>query len=61
MGPYFKFGLYNWGWRDPSRWVGPAERLLWHDELRIGDATSSYAEVSPPSLSSPLPPQVIVE
>lgn len=48
-GPYFKFGMYNWGWRKEyvDQWVGANERVIWHDELRLGDAQSSYAEVFP--------------
>lgn len=58
--PYFQFGIYNWGWREQYRaqWTGPNERLLYHDELRVGDANSSYEEVSPPNsnLFKPNPP-----
>ena len=49
--PYFKFGLYqaNWkltGWSKDVTY-GVNERTLYFDELRIGDASSSYAEVMP--------------
>lgn len=46
-GPYFKLGIYSAGWKQPDKWVGPSSRLLYHDALRVGDANSSYAEVSP--------------
>jgi hypothetical protein len=48
-GPYFKFGLYNSAWKYTDRWTGPSSRLLYHDEIKIGDANSSYAEVAPGS------------
>jgi hypothetical protein len=52
-GPYFKFGLYMPSWRTKfvNEWSGPSSRLLYHDELRVGEANSSYAEVSPGSIS----------
>lgn len=62
-GPYLHFGLYNWGWRAEHQqyWVGPYERTLWHDEVRIGDSRSSYAEVFPgTTTSSPKPPAQLV-
>jgi hypothetical protein len=54
-GPYFKFGLYMPRWKFPAEWSGPSSRLLYHDELRVGDASSSYAEVSPGSVPVPVP------
>ncbi len=62
MGPYMHFGLYNWGWRleHKDNWVGPFERMLWHDEVRIGDASSSYAEVVPGGGTvAPRPPSLL--
>lgn len=47
FGPYFKFGLYNSAWKYTDTWVGPSSRTLYHDELRVGDANSSYNEVAP--------------
>jgi len=59
-GAYFQYGIYNWGWREQYRtnWVGPDERLLYHDEVRFGDANSSYDEVAPPKsvVFKPNPP-----
>ncbi len=41
-GPYFKTGLYK---GDPN-FKGPAPRYLYTDEYRLGDSSSSFAEVS---------------
>lgn len=63
-GPYFKFGLYMPRWKYTSEWFGPDSRLLFHDELRVGGANSSYAEVSPGSsatvIAPPSPPSNII-
>ena len=45
QGPYFKFGLYHSYWKDQSNWVGPDERVLYFDSLKVGDSNSSYNEV----------------
>lgn len=45
-GPYIKFGLYAAGWKTEKD-LGVDSRTLYHDELRVGDANSSYEEVSP--------------
>ena len=60
-GPYFKLGLYMPSWRTKfaNEWSGPSSRLLYHDELRVGDASSSYADVSPGSPSAPASGNVI--
>ena len=55
--PYFKMGLYQsqYGkgdWSKAIKW-GVLERTLYHDELRIGDASSSYAEVMPFGSNAP--------
>lgn len=56
-GPYFKFGLYNSRWKYRDEWTGPSSRLLYHDELRVGGANSSFTEVSPgPSGTVSAPP-----
>jgi len=56
-GPYFKMGIYK-GWKDRYDPVGiVAERTLYHDEVRIGDANTTYADVAPshmPLASLPL-------
>lgn len=55
-GPYFKFGLYNATWKYTNTWKGPSSRLLYHDEFRIGDASSSYNQVAPGGGSQPQEP-----
>lgn len=44
---YFKTGVYKWDWKsNPQRSVVD-RRVLYVDEIRWGDATSSYEEVAP--------------
>lgn len=50
-GPYFKMGLYK---GDPD-WNGPAPRVLYTDEYRLGNANSSFASVAPAQNSPPDP------
>ena len=49
LGPYWKFGLYKAWWRNDihPEDADEARRSVYHDEYRIGDANSSYAEVAP--------------
>ncbi|MBN1672579.1 MAG: heparin lyase I family protein [Kiritimatiellae bacterium] len=44
-----QFGLYNWGYRDTynAGRHATSSRTIYHDEFRVGDANSSYAEVAP--------------
>ncbi|MFA6960888.1 MAG: heparin lyase I family protein [Opitutaceae bacterium] len=42
-GPYFKMGDY----KGIYNWPGTGPRYFYMDEFRMGDATSSYAEVNP--------------
>jgi hypothetical protein len=56
-GPYFKLGIYK-GWRDQSVADAVSERVVYHDELRIGGADASYADVAPGSLP-PKAPRVL--
>jgi hypothetical protein len=44
-GPYFKMGAYM---GEPG-WKGPLQRVLYTDEYRLGDATSSFEDAAPPS------------
>ena len=63
QGPYFKFGLYNSAWKYVDTWAGTSSRLLYHDELRIGDANSSFNDISPPgtvTIYPPSPPTILV-
>ncbi len=48
-GPYFKMGLYK-GWRTPDTPSDAvSQRLLYHDEFRMGRAKAGYANVAPGS------------
>lgn len=57
--PFFKMGLYQSqykfsGWSENIVW-NVNERTLYHDELRIGGAQSSYDEVAPGLTQPPKP------
>lgn len=45
-GPYFKIGVYKWAWGSATTWV--TNRTLYADDIKIGDATSDCASVTPP-------------
>jgi hypothetical protein len=51
---YLKIGLYRWEWKNTAI----ASRTMYHDEVRVGDANSSYAEVAP--RGNPSPPTVVI-
>ena len=51
--PYFKFGLYQSSWKYPDYIHNTTERTLYHDELRIGGAQSSFEEVAPKGGNDP--------
>ncbi|ADO73506.1 polysaccharide lyase [Stigmatella aurantiaca] len=51
---YLKVGLYRWEWKDTAI----PSRTIYHDEVRVGDANSSYAEVAP--RGTPPPPTVLI-
>lgn len=40
--PYFKFGIYRWEWG-----TGTSHRVIFYDEVRVGNENSSYDEVKP--------------
>ncbi len=44
-GPYFKMGIYKWGWSGNESSV--STRTLYFDEIRVGNEKSSYSEVAP--------------
>ncbi|MCY7276617.1 MAG: polysaccharide lyase [Phormidesmis sp. CAN_BIN44] len=51
QGPYFKMGIYKPDWRyDPKR-SSTKTRVLYVDEVRIGDHRARYAAVAPPANS----------
>jgi hypothetical protein len=47
-GPFLQMGLYKWPWAETYFPSNTNERLVYHDELRIGGANSSYRQVAPP-------------
>ncbi|WP_198170171.1 heparin lyase I family protein [Mucilaginibacter arboris] len=50
--PYFKCGIYKWDWEGPSNSV-TTERLLYIDEVRIGNEKATYCDVFPGTLTKP--------
>lgn len=50
--PYFKCGIYKWDWAGVSNSV-TTERLLYIDEVRIGNEKARYCDVSPETLAKP--------
>jgi hypothetical protein len=53
IGPYLKMGIYKSSWNKNETWAKGAEgsgfstRLLYIDEVRVGDSSSFYNEVAP--------------
>lgn len=45
--PYFKIGIYKWGWNGWASYSPESKRVLYYDEVRIGNAKSNLTEVSP--------------
>jgi serralysin len=54
LGPFIKVGIYKPAWREPIK-SSVTQRTLYIDEVRVGDANSSFAEVSPGSGETPIP------
>lgn len=52
--PFFKFGVYKWGWRQGEQST-TQQRIVYYDNVKVGNANSSYAEVAPGSNSAPAP------
>lgn len=46
-GTYFKFGIYKWDWTSNPARSNTNRRIVFHDELRIRDGSSSYSAVAP--------------
>jgi hypothetical protein len=61
---YFQWGIYKAWWNQGPTHV--TKRIVYNDELRIGDSNSSYAEVAPrvvprvPDTTPPSPPTLIL-
>lgn len=47
-GPYFKMGIYKWGWAMDVKST-TTQRIVYYDEIKIGNENSSYDEVAPKS------------
>ncbi|WP_160166665.1 polysaccharide lyase [Arcticibacter svalbardensis] len=49
IGTYFKLGLYKWTWmlKKEKKMVGINKRIIYYDEVRIGDNKASYKDVAP--------------
>lgn len=45
--PYFKLGIYKWAWSKGGAGSPEDERVLYVDEVRVGDRNSSLEAVSP--------------
>jgi hypothetical protein len=46
-GPYFKMGIYKPDWKSrPERSI-TTQRIIYFDEVRVGDASASYKDVAP--------------
>ncbi|WP_198681174.1 polysaccharide lyase family 7 protein [Lentzea terrae] len=48
---YMKIGIYKWPWKDQQS--DTTNRVMYHDELRIADASGSYQQVAPPRTTPP--------
>jgi len=51
-GPYMKIGIYKWAWQDP-RDTGARSRVLYVDDIRIGNGSASYDTVAPKVAAQP--------
>lgn len=45
--PYFKLGIYKWGWNGWASYSPESKRVLYMDEVRIGNANATLNDVSP--------------
>lgn len=45
--PYLKIGIYKWGWDGWASYSPENKRVLYYDEIRIGNKYSNLNEVSP--------------
>ena len=45
--PYFKIGIYKWTWNGWASYSPESKRVLYVDEVRIGNSKSNLNEVSP--------------
>lgn len=59
-GPYLKFGVYKWDWKDRNFVDTVTKRLVYHDEFRVAGADGSYALVAPRGAVAPNAPSLSV-
>jgi hypothetical protein len=45
--PYFKIGIYKWGWNGWASYSPENKRVLYYDEVRIGNQNANLSSVSP--------------
>jgi len=45
--PYFKIGIYKWGWKGWAGYSPEEKRVLYYDEVRIGNRHANMQLVSP--------------
>jgi hypothetical protein len=45
--PYFKVGIYKWGWNGWASYSPESKRVLYVDEVRIGNKNANLNDVSP--------------
>ncbi|WP_082886270.1 polysaccharide lyase [Flavisolibacter tropicus] len=45
--PYFKVGIYKWGWAGGGKRSPESTRILYFDEIRVGDRNANLQTVSP--------------
>jgi hypothetical protein len=45
--PYFKIGIYKWGWKGWAEYSPEDKRVLYYDEVRIGNYKADLQTVSP--------------
>ncbi|QNF32326.1 heparin lyase I family protein [Adhaeribacter swui] len=45
--PYFKIGIYKWTWLEPSLKSTINKRVLYYDEVKIGNENIKYKDITP--------------
>jgi hypothetical protein len=45
--PYFKVGIYKWAWNGWASYSPESKRVLYYDEVRVGNKNANLDEVSP--------------
>jgi hypothetical protein len=45
--PYFKCGIYKWGWNGWASYSPESKRVLYYDEIRVGNKNANLTSVSP--------------